>query len=254
MIGMTPAEALLHGLGISEPSDIDLEAIAASRGAFVTVRPLDGAEAMIVSEGDAAVILVNERSRPERQRFSIAHEIGHWHHHRGRILFCGPGDIGNPKHDALHPERQADNFASDLILPNYMFFPRLHPIRRLRLQEIGEIAEEFRASQTATLLKVVDSRRYPIIVACYGRDGLVWFRRSEIVPSWWRLRKDLNPDTYAGQALYDSATPELWPRSMPAEEWFDFKGSDRYEVKEQAFVAAPDRVIAVLTISDEGLS
>jgi Zn-dependent peptidase ImmA (M78 family) len=253
MTGLTAGERMLVDLGIREPSEIDLEAIAASRGAFVRTCPLDSAEAMIVGRGSKAVILVNERSRWERQRFSIAHEIGHWHHHRGQVLFCGPADIGNPRNDPLNPERQADDFASDLILPGFMFMPRLHRIQRLRMQDISEIADEFQASRTATLLKAVGCRRHPIIVACYGRDGLIWFRRSDLVATWWRLRSDLNPETFAGQALLASAAPEQWPRSMPAEEWFDFRGADRYEVKEQCFMPTHDRVIAVLTIPEEGL-
>ena len=89
-------------------------------GAAVKYRRLDRCEAMIVGAADHAIITVNSASIPERQRFSLGHEIGHWHHHRGRILFCGTSDIGNPAHRSLNPESQADQFASDLVLPNYM--------------------------------------------------------------------------------------------------------------------------------------
>jgi hypothetical protein len=87
-------------LGITEPKDIDLDAIAWTRGAVVNYRPIDKCEATIVGSKRRAV---NSRSMPERRRFSLAHELGHWHHHRGRVLFCGKNDVCNFAYDALNP-------------------------------------------------------------------------------------------------------------------------------------------------------
>jgi hypothetical protein len=82
---LRPAERLLLDLGIGKPQDIDLEAIAWALGAAVNYRPLDKCEAMIVGGDRRAIITVNSKSIPVRRRFSIAHELGHWHHHRGRM-------------------------------------------------------------------------------------------------------------------------------------------------------------------------
>src|SRR5215210_6754803 len=76
-----------------------------------------------------------------RQRFSLAHELGHWHHHRGKYLFCGPEQIGNPARGPLDPERQADEFASDLIFPDFMFRPAIGKLGRVLLSDVREIAE-----------------------------------------------------------------------------------------------------------------
>src|SRR6478672_7270291 len=111
----TPAERILILLGVTEPADIDLEAIAWDQGAVVNCRPLDGSEATIIGTQRRAVITVNSRSSPERRRFSLGHELGHWHHHRGQLLFCNKSDVANFANDALNPERHADAFASDLI-------------------------------------------------------------------------------------------------------------------------------------------
>jgi IrrE N-terminal-like domain len=85
--------------------EIELDAIAWIKGAVVNYRPMDGCEARIVGTTRRAVISVNSLSMPERRRFSLAHEIGHWHHHRGRILFCGKDEVCNFRDDALNPER-----------------------------------------------------------------------------------------------------------------------------------------------------
>lgn len=123
---------------------------------------------MIVGSGRRAIITVNSNSIPTRRRFSVAHEIGHWHHHRGRVLFCGARDIGNPAHGTLDPEYQADQFASDLVLPDFLFKPRITTLKRPTLAHFREIADEFRVSDTATLLKAVDSDQFPIVVVCHN--------------------------------------------------------------------------------------
>src|SRR6516164_3845446 len=150
-MAISPAERLLQSLGVTEPKEIDLEAIAWTQGAVVNYRPLDSCEATIVGSKRRAVISVNSHSPPRRRRFSLAHELGHWHFHRGQILICGKDDIANFANESLNPERQADAFASDLILPNYLLDPRLRKIKRPALAAVREIADEFYASLTATL-------------------------------------------------------------------------------------------------------
>src|SRR3984893_11395380 len=85
---LTPAERLLQELGITEPGEIDLEAIAFHLGASVRYRKLDGCEARIIGCNDAAIITIGEDSSHRRKRFSLAHEIGHWTHHKGQTLVC----------------------------------------------------------------------------------------------------------------------------------------------------------------------
>ena len=40
--------------------------------------PLTGCEANIIGRGDKAIITINSKSIPGRQRFSAGHELGHW--------------------------------------------------------------------------------------------------------------------------------------------------------------------------------
>lgn len=102
---LSHAEKILKWLGITEPREIDLEAIAWTLGVRVKCRPLDGCEARIVGHNDQAIITVNSRSSPQRQRFSLAHELGHWNHHRGRILVCRADEIGSGENKRSPVER-----------------------------------------------------------------------------------------------------------------------------------------------------
>jgi Zn-dependent peptidase ImmA (M78 family) len=254
MNSVTPAERMLIDLGIAEPKEIDLDAIAWTRGAIVNYRPIDGCEATIVGSKRRAVISVNIRSMPERRRFSLAHELGHWYHHRGRILFCGRNDVCNFVNNAMNPERQADGFASDLILPGYMFDPRLRKMKRLTLAAVRELAEEFGASLTETLFKMTVLNRFPMVIVCHNKIERRWFERSKMIQPWWFPSRSLDRQTFAADMLFNGAAEQNFPRKMGADAWFDFKGSDRYEIDEQSFLLPNDEVLTVLTLPEEAIS
>jgi hypothetical protein len=254
MTALTPAERILKSLGIEAPGEIDLEAIAWTRGAVVDCRPLDRCEATIVGSKRRAVIAVNSRSSPERRRFSLAHELGHWHHHKGRMLFCGGRDVCNFANSPLDPERQADAFASDLILPNYLLGPRLRRIKRPTLAAAREIAEEYSASLTATLFKITVVNRFPIVIACYDRARRRWFERAPMIQPWWFPLDSLDRASFAANMLFGGAAEESFPRKMPADAWFGFKGCDRFEVEEQSFRLPDDQVLTVLRLPDAAVA
>lgn len=156
MKGPTPAELILRDLGITEPHEIDIEAIAWTLGARVRYRPLDGCEACIIGHGDQAIITVSSRSHRHRQRFSIGHELGHWKHHRGRLLVCRADEIGRAGDDRPRVERTADSYAVELLMPGYLFQPiaRAHP--KLTFQAVRTIADVFDVSLTATAIRLAE--------------------------------------------------------------------------------------------------
>ena len=242
-------------MGIVDPKDIDLDAIAWSRGAVVHFRPLDKCEATIVGSKTRAIITVNSNSIPTRQRFSLAHEIGHWHFHKGRILYCGPSDVGNPGNaDALNPERQADDFASDLVLPTYLFRPLALKLKKPSLALIREIADLFQASTTATILKLVQSNIYPLVVVCHCKRGRRWFRRSAMLGDWWFPRDDLDPDSFAFDTLFKGVKENSNPRKIGAGAWFEFRNVDRFEISEQSFLLPNEEILTLLILPFDAAS
>ena len=76
---LSPAERLLQDLGVTDPQDIDLEVIAWQLGVRIKYRHLDGCEARIAGDDKKAIISVRDDVSPGRKRFSIGHELGHWH-------------------------------------------------------------------------------------------------------------------------------------------------------------------------------
>ena len=44
--------------------------------------------------GSRAIISIDIGKSPQRRRFSLGHEIGHWIYHRGQLLVCRSEEIG----------------------------------------------------------------------------------------------------------------------------------------------------------------
>src|SRR5260370_41482123 len=79
------ARALLQRLDIKN-LPIPVEKIAKAIGAQVVFSPLDDElSGMVFVKENVPIIGVNSLHHPNRQRFTIAHEIGHLELHRGII-------------------------------------------------------------------------------------------------------------------------------------------------------------------------
>lgn len=250
---LTLPERILQHLGVERPGDIDVEAIAWQLGAKVKYRTLHSCEARIVGSGDRAIISVDDRMPPRRQRFSIAHELGHWHHHRGRCLICRAEDIGNNRRGATDPERVADAYASDMVVPRYLLDPMLRDIPKPTLKAVRELATAFNTSLTAMVIKIIEANRYPLMLICHGEGGRKWFKASASIPSRWFPNGELDADSFAFQVLFGDGTEDAFPRRIGADAWFDRAGADRYEVFEQSYPLPNREVATLLLINDPAM-
>lgn len=249
---LTPAERLLQELGITEPNEIDLEAIALHAGARVRYRPLEGCEARIIGNGDQAIITVKADSHHRRKRFSIAHELGHWHHHRGQCLVCRAEEQYRPR-DPLSPERVADGYAAALLMPSYLFRPLARQHAKLTFKTVSALADAFAASQTATAIRLVESDHTPALLVCHSPQGRKWFARAPSVPQKWFPQDALDADSFAFGVLFGNKPDDPLPRKIGADAWFDRRDAERYEVHEQTCRTASDEILTLVLISDAAM-
>lgn len=129
-----------------------------------------------------------------------------------------------------------------------MLRPRLQKERRLTLTVARDIGNDFDASVTATLLKVVKSNQFPIIVTCYAKAGRQWWARADMVPGWWFPKRMLDTETFAHEILVGRGTDDSFPRKIGADAWFEFNNCDRYEIQEQSMSLPNGQVLSLLTI------
>ena len=138
---------------------VPVEKIAKSRNIAVRFSPLDQElSGMALIKDGVAVIGVNALHHPNRQRFTIAHELGHHIMHRELI----DGTVHIDKGFALWRdnvaaqgtdlvEMQANAFASELLMPK-QFISQIEGIENLDIDdEVGmkALAKRFRVSVTA---------------------------------------------------------------------------------------------------------
>lgn len=245
---MTPgqrAEARIAELGIRDPEDLDVEAIAADAGVAVRYESLDGCEATLVGFGRRAIATVRRSAVRGRERFSVGHELAHWELHRGRSFRCRVDEPVLNLESNVVLEREADEFSSHLLMPKPLFNPRVLAQRWPTIAQLQDIAETFQTSQAATLIRLARVDTLPVIVASYSLDARLWYCAARHVPRRWRLKSALDRDSFAHELL-TRGTPTLVPRKQSADAWFDNDEADEYEVLEQCVPGMPGKALIIL--------
>jgi len=243
------AERIVKHLGITKPDEIDLEAIAWTQGVRVKFKPLVGCEARIVGFGDKAIATINNTGRPQRQRFSIAHELGHWFWHKGKLLVCR---VEEHAINSAGPnfEKTANEFASDLLMPTFILDPIIRGRRFFNFNLVDEISEIFRVSRTSAAIRLIKTNNWPCILVNHAGGKRIWFARSKLIPERWFPRNMLAPRS----AAFDASVGELAGlntiQHAPADAWFSIQEAKKYEVSEQTEVSYQHQLLTILTIND----
>ena len=154
------ARELLRSAEIREPP-VPVERLARDAGALVSYQPFEAQDisGLLYRATDAApVIGVNSSNPKVRQRFTIAHELGHLTLHEGQDLILERlvrlnfrDSTSSTASDA--EEIEANRFAAELLMPQELL---QHGIRLLvqgrplsDLEVVRRLARRFEVSQTA---------------------------------------------------------------------------------------------------------
>lgn len=244
-----PAQ-LLDELGIASPEEIDIEAIAFYCNATIRYRPLTGCAARIVGNQSSAIITVDSNSIRTRQRFSAAHELGHWMYDRGKASFSCQ-EIQFLKEWSRHnPESRANSFASDLLLPVSLFKPKASPFKAMTFDVVKSLADTFDTSLTATAIRLVEYGPLPTMLICYCDAGREWFVRGRDVPEQLWPPEKPNSGTCAFDLLKGTTEREL-KAEIPAAAWFDHSLADRHYVCEHSLRTGYGVVLTLLWWKNE---
>ena len=244
-----PAE-ILDELGITDPSEIVIEAIAEYCGATIVYEPLEGSEARILGAGDRAIITVNAKAPRPRQRFSAAHELGHWMRDRGKVAFsCTDRNLVR-EWDEDNPERRANRYAADLLLPR-KFIERIARGMPPTFASARTLGETFTTSLMATAIRLVEFGAYPAMLVCTQAARREWFIRSSVVPAeLWPLRKP-GPGAVATRLLSGNPSAPAEPTTVDADEWIDHSEASKYTLVEDSRRMGQDLILTLLWWKDE---
>lgn len=143
-INRQKVQSLLRMAEISKPP-IDVNRIAEELGFTVVPYPFpEKRKGMIHIEGGDKVIGVNENHPKNMQRFTIAHEIGHYlsgHQHYENTFIDDEKRYFDPH---FHQEKEADIFAAELLMPKDWLIKDVekYGLDTPKLAEIYEVSEQ----------------------------------------------------------------------------------------------------------------
>jgi Zn-dependent peptidase ImmA (M78 family) len=137
--------------------------IALALGADVQIEPLEGGlSGVLYREGDRTVLGVNGEHAEVRQRFTIAHELGHYHLHQDTLFVDGLLRRDDASSLALDPQEiEANAFAAELLMPRDLLLPEISqrlpksgvadPARLIR-----QLAKTFEVSEQAMEIRLAN--------------------------------------------------------------------------------------------------
>lgn len=244
------AAQILEKLGITDPADLDIDAIAYACGAFITREPLTGCEANLIGANDRAVITVNSTSIESRQRFSAGHELGHWMRDRGKNAFGCSNRTMQTEWTVNNPESRANRFAADLLLPLSMFVP-LARAKPITVDTVVALSDEFKMSKTATAIRLVEHGSFPAILVYVEQTGRKWFvpKRRE-VPAFLQPAEHFSQQTVTARMFQDLSLPQL-SAEVRADHWFSAYHSERYYIRESCLRVGKNTVLTLIWWEDE---
>jgi Zn-dependent peptidase ImmA (M78 family) len=154
---------LLDKHGIDTPP-IDVEAIATQLDVDVRYEPFDGglSGALYRAEDGHALLGVNNWHAEVRQRFTIAHELGHLLLHADELFVDGVLKRDDQSSLAIRShEIEANAFAAELLMPRKLILAEINKLLETNATPdpnrlIGHLARLFEVSERAMQFKLVN--------------------------------------------------------------------------------------------------
>ena len=144
---------------------------------------IDGFEGMLKANKSKTkwLIVYNDGNGSEgRQRFTVAHEFGHYMVHRELQdeFACHDDEISTGERSKRDIEAEADQFASTLLMP-YDDFRRQVNGQPISFDLIGHCADRYGVSLTAAALRWIDIAPERAILIASRDDHMLWAKSNE---------------------------------------------------------------------------
>ena len=228
------AERLIKKLGIDSPP-IDPKEIAESLDIMVEAMPANGGvSGMLIRHGNKFCIGYATRIQNEGfRRFCIAHELGHY-------MLAGHPDAVDDIHGSKayfstndRYEREANAFASSLLMPNDMFTQEMDSLGD-GMETIKTLASRFVTSLEATAIRYIEKAEIPAavvvsldnrVVYCFMSKSLKefqldWLRKGDSIPEETET-KSFNEEIMKPDYVCEATNLQDWfngPRDIPGTE------------------------------------
>lgn len=139
--------ALQHGI---KTAPLDIDALVNLMGISVVYDDLPkDTSGSLTKTADGWVCQVNKSHHPTRQRFTLAHELGHYILHRNKHTEFIDHSYYRQTEDSNTMEFEADSFAAHLLMPENDMRYYINNVS----SEVANIAQHFNVSPSAVRIR-----------------------------------------------------------------------------------------------------
>lgn len=253
-VAKTFAAELVKSLGLAAP--IDPLKVAGQLGLDVQHCDSSGFEgALVCSKANriGKILVKNSIREPGRTKFTIAHEIAHYvlPHHGQTGGVCRQGDVENWDRSLSSEEREANVFASELLMPRTLVDATLFR-NKPTFQLIRNLAKTFQTSLTASAYRTMDLTPFRAAIAWSTRGEVRWFKASEEFEAF--VNKDtLSPGSYAYDCFRGLPVPDHL-KSVKSELWLapSRRGEPSQILEHSIWLSNYESVLTLLVIDESG--
>ena len=197
-------------------------------------------------------IFYNGKASPERRRFTIAHELGHLILHRGQqqSFNCDKESVYSGIDTIRTIEREADDFASNLLMPGDLLRDWISN-QRIDLRVLSAIAKRFQVSFEALCIRFIKFTTQRAILV-YWDNGFVKYewRSSSAIKTRARIRRTDDPqEPLPGTLAADASVTQEWDGTeMSAAIWCPEEAQHMKLREFKHSFGARDRVLTLLLL------
>lgn len=245
------ASLLRQKAGVADRIPVDVEHLVGEFGIVFGECPLDGCLGLYLPPPEGPGILIRADQEPDRRRFTIAHELGHFalptHGTRGQVS-CLVDDFVVAAIDS-RTEREANQFAAELLMPRSHFGAAVRN-RDPDFRLVRELADESRffVSRTAAAVRTVELSRESCILVCSENGRVKWMTRSPNCRALLEVdRGDPVPVDSIASAVFGGEAPNDAAEEVAHGAWFG--GVEDAEAYESTFaIPSLSQVLSLLWV------
>jgi hypothetical protein len=197
------------------------------------------------------VVLSTEVREVRRQHFTLGHEIGHYLLPDQQELCqpCGKQQIESWDEELAKPERDANQFAAEVLMPRSIVQPFMR--EGPRLGHIEQIAEACETSLTASAYRYCELSSFRIAMVWSADRRVRWYKPSGEFVRWVR-KGNVREESYAFDAFEGRSVPSKF-ESVPASAWLFENGlkADARILEHSVPMLGYDGVLTLLLIPEE---
>ena len=181
---------------------------------------LEHVDAWLLRRDDGTGVIRVSDTIPDlnRQRFSIAHELGHWILHEGRSqgYLCTAKDLRDYTHSP--EEIEANLFAASLLIPRNFISPSALTSDP-NFNEVENLANTCKTSLTSAARRLVELSKKKVILVCSWNGAISWFLPNKSVP-WLNFDKRVMPAKSMTRLAFDQKASVTPSQSIKPSVWF----------------------------------